>query len=50
MGIKGYNYIQQIVTVQEHLESHLKRQHVAKGANTKIYRLTINHRLDLNAY
>ena len=50
MGIKGSNYIQQSLSVQENLESHLKRQHVEKGANTKKYHLIIDHRLDLNAY
>ena len=50
MGIKGSNYIQQSLSIQDNLESHLKRKHVEKGANTKIYHLTINHRLDLNAY
>ena len=50
MGINGSKYIQQRLSGQDNLESHLKRKHVAKGANTKLYHLTINHRLDFTAY
>ena len=37
MGIKGSTCIQQILSVQEYLESHIKIQDVANGSNTKIY-------------